>query len=284
MCWGCGGGGVWPCLAEMSWLGWKHWVPQPRGSLAGTKCERAQPDPVWVTSPIYTSWFHGSFQKSSPNHSRPWRSCTTGWRKGLLMWMIWIKLGIVVFVLLKHQISAFLSWIWIISSAPPWTRSREQIWAEKHNFLPYLQHSCLGAATIPSCPAALASPFFTSQNVWKAEVEAERSMERAKIWVVIFVVFFEILASFSCGKALSWRASLARITFNLWFVPYWAGLIKAQQKDEFTIINTLISGPNKTSREWEGDPYLTFSGGFSVTGSCWLFDRSHQQASLEVSI
>lgn len=70
---------VWPCLAEMSWLGWNHWVPQPRGSFAGTKCGRAQPDPVWVNFPTYTSWFHGNFQKSSPNDSRSWRSTKEFW-------------------------------------------------------------------------------------------------------------------------------------------------------------------------------------------------------------
>lgn len=138
--------------------------PLPRESLAGTEGERALPDPICVTS-ICTSWFHGHFQKSSPNASRCWMCSTTGWTEGILMgifaWeslylFLWSTKSLDFGALFMWCGTAVQGWIWISSSAPPWTCSGEQ----NQNFLlfPWGIHNsllscCLGLTHlhIPKC-------------------------------------------------------------------------------------------------------------------------------------
>lgn len=109
-----------------------------------------------------------------------------GWLKDIKRWF-WTQHMLGIWWWWCVALSGWNHWI---PTVPPWKCSREQIWAEKHKFLLFLQHSCLGAATIPSCSAVLASLFFTSQNVWKVEAGAERSVERAEFWGCYFCCVF----------------------------------------------------------------------------------------------
>lgn len=253
----CGGGG-WPCVAEISWLGRNHCPGNP---LQGQRVR----EPCLTQSVSLLSAPLGFMDISRNHHQMPaGAGCAAPRVEQKEFWWEYLH-G-------NHCIcSSEAPNLWILELCL--CGVAQQCRAESGSApLPHHEHApvnrnktfcfSLGASTIPSCPAVLVSLIFTSQSVWKVEVGAERSMERAKF---VFSVFPKFLLNFLVEKPFV-RASLAHITSNTWLAPYWAGLIETQQKDAFTFINTPISRPNKSSREWEGDPDLTFSVGFPVTG------------------
>lgn len=153
MCWGYGVAGLWPCLAEMSWLGWNHWVPQPRGS-------RVWRSPAWPTLCHF----------SNPHLLVPWKfpEIIPKWQQ--------------VLEVLHHGLNKRNSDVDICV---------EDFWIKLEIFHLFFWSIKF---TIPSCPAALASLFFTSQNMWNTEVGAESSMEKAKFLGCCFCCVLEILA------------------------------------------------------------------------------------------